>query len=111
MNTHNNRIPLLQIGYSKILIDDDKVTVTHLAADPIFMPLDRDNAKKIIFNKYGVDKKYILYLGGFSQRKNIARLIRAFKKVITEKEEAINLLILVEHSRSFKALWRLTEEM
>ncbi|MDD3706175.1 MAG: glycosyltransferase family 1 protein [Clostridiaceae bacterium] len=92
-------------------IDDNKITVTHLAADPIFKPLDRDNAKKVIFNKYGVDKKYILYLGGFSKRKNIARLIRAFKKVVIEKEEIINLLILGEHSRSFKSLWQLTEEL
>lgn len=92
-------------------VDDDKITVTHLAADPIFRPLDRDNAKKVIFNKYGIDKKYVLYLGGFSQRKNIARLIQAFKKVIMEKEEVINLLILGEHSRSFRSLWKLTEEL
>ncbi len=92
-------------------VDDDKITVTHLAADPIFRPLDRDNAKRVIFNKYGVDKKYVLYLGGFSQRKNIARLIKAFKKVIMEKEEVINLLILGEHSRSFRSLWKLTEEL
>ncbi|HYE83576.1 MAG TPA: glycosyltransferase family 1 protein [Clostridia bacterium] len=92
-------------------IDDEKITVTHLAADPIFKPLDRDNAKRVIFNKYGIDKKYVLYLGGFSQRKNIARLIKAFKKVILEKEELINLLILGEYSRSYKALWKLTDEL
>jgi glycosyltransferase involved in cell wall biosynthesis len=92
-------------------VDDDKITVTHLAADPIFKPLDRDNAKRVIFNKYGIDKPYLLYLGGFSQRKNIARLIKAFKKVIMEKEEVINLLILGEHSRSFRSLWKLTEEL
>jgi glycosyltransferase involved in cell wall biosynthesis len=92
-------------------IDDDKITVTHLAADPIFMPMDRDNAKRVISNKYGVDKKYVLYLGGFSKRKNIERLIKAFRKVIIEKKEVINLLILGEHSRSFKALWKLTDEL
>ncbi len=92
-------------------VNDDKITVTYLAADPIFKSLDRSNAKRVIFNKYGIDKKYMLYLGGFSQRKNIARLIKAFKKVIMEKEEAINLLILGEHSRSFSSLWKLTEEL
>jgi glycosyltransferase involved in cell wall biosynthesis len=92
-------------------IDDDRITVTHLAADPIFMPMDRDNAKRVISNKYGVDKKYVLYLGGFSKRKNIERLIKAFRRVITEKKEVINLLILGEHSRSFKALWKLTDEL
>jgi len=92
-------------------VSDNKITVTHLAADPIFMPLDRDNAKRVIFNKYGIDKNYVLYLGGFSQRKNIARLIKAFKKVITEKEEVINLLILGEYSRSFESLWKLSEAL
>lgn len=92
-------------------VDDDKITVTHLAADPIFRPLNRESSKRVIFNKYGVDKKYVLYLGGFSQRKNIARLIKAFKKVILEKEEVINLLILGEFSRSYKDLWKLTEEL
>jgi len=92
-------------------VEDDRITVTHLAADPIFKPLNRENAKRVIFNKYGVDKKYVLYLGGFSQRKNIARLIKAFKNVILEKEEVINLLILGEHSRSYKELWKLTEDM
>jgi glycosyltransferase involved in cell wall biosynthesis len=38
-------------------------------------------------------------------------LIKAFKKVILEKEEVINLLILGEYSRSYKALWKLTEEL
>jgi glycosyltransferase involved in cell wall biosynthesis len=65
----------------------------------------------VISNKYGVDKKYVLYLGGFSKRKNIERLIKAFRRVITEKKEVINLLILGEHSRSFKALWKLTDEL
>jgi glycosyltransferase involved in cell wall biosynthesis len=92
-------------------VDDEIITVTHLAADPIFRPLNREGSKRVIFNKYGVDKKYVLYLGGFSQRKNIARLIKAFKKVILEKEEVINLLILGEYSRSYKDLWKLTEEL
>ncbi|MGE5632450.1 MAG: glycosyltransferase family 4 protein [Caulobacteraceae bacterium] len=92
-------------------IDDSMITVTHLAADPIYKPMDRDQARRAIFNKYGIDKKYILYLGGFSQRKNIARLIRAFKKVISEREEVLNLLILGEYSRSYPTLWKLTEEL
>lgn len=92
-------------------IDDSMITVTHLAADPIYKPMDRDYAKRAIFNKYGVDKKYVLYLGGFSHRKNIVRLIKAFKQVLSEKEEVINLLILGEHSRSFNYLWKLTEEL
>lgn len=92
-------------------VDDDKITVTHLAADSIYEPLDRDKARSVIFNKYGIDKKYILYLGGFSLRKNLARLISSFKKVLADSEIPLNLLILGEHSRSYPVLWKLTEEL
>lgn len=92
-------------------IDDSKITVTHLAADPIYKPMDRDRARSVIFNKYGVDSRYILYLGGFSLRKNIYRLIKAFKKVHDASKEPLKLLILGEHSRSFSSLWKLTEEL
>ncbi len=92
-------------------IDDSIITVTHLAADPIYQPMDRARARSVIFNKYGIDTRYILYLGGFSLRKNIARLIKAFGKVRQESKEPVKLLILGEHSRSFGGLWKLTEEL
>ncbi len=92
-------------------VDDDKITVTHLAADDIYKPYDRNKARNVIFNKYGVNNKYILYLGGFSLRKNISRLITAFKKVVSESKNPVNLLILGEHSRSYNSLWKLTEQL
>lgn len=92
-------------------VSDDKITVTHLAADDIYQPMDRDKARSVIFNKYGVDRHYILYLGGFSPRKNIARLIEAFQKVKESYEKPIDLLILGEHSRSYPYLWSLTEKL
>lgn len=92
-------------------VSDDKITVTHLAADDIYQPMDRDKARSVIFNKYGVDRHYILYLGGFSPRKNIARLIEAFQKVKENHEKPIDLLILGEHSRSYPFLWSLTEKL
>lgn len=92
-------------------VSDDKITVTHLAADDIYQPMDRDKARSVIFNKYGVDRRYILYLGGFSPRKNIARLIHAFQKVRNEYEQPVDLLILGEHQRSYSFLWGLTEKL
>lgn len=92
-------------------VSEDKITVTHLAADDIYQPMDRDKARSVIFNKYGVERRYILYLGGFSPRKNIARLIKAFQKVRDNFEKPIDLLILGEHQRSYNALWSLTEKL
>lgn len=92
-------------------VSDDKITVTHLAADDIYKPMNRDTARSVIFNKYGVDRHYILYLGGFSPRKNIARLIQAFQKVRDSYEKPIDLLILGEHQRSYSFLWSLAEKL
>lgn len=92
-------------------VSDDKITVTHLAADDIYQPMDKEKAKSVIFNKYGVDRHYILYLGGFSPRKNIARLIQAFQIVKNNYEKPIDLLILGEHSRSYSYLWSLAEKL
>lgn len=92
-------------------VSDDKITVTHLAADDIYQPMDRDKARSVIFNKYGIYSRYILYLGGFSPRKNIARLIEAFQKVKENHKDPLYLLILGEHSRSFPQLWSLTEKL
>jgi glycosyltransferase involved in cell wall biosynthesis len=92
-------------------VEDNRITVTPLAADDIYKPHDRNKSRSIIFNKYGIDKKYILYLGGFSLRKNISRLINAFKKVVLESKTPLNLLILGEHSRSYEGLWKLTEKL
>lgn len=92
-------------------VSDDKITVTHLAADDIYQPMDRDQARSVLFNKYGVDRHYVLYLGGFSPRKNIARLIEAFQKVKNEYEPPIDLIILGEHQRSYPFLWSLAEKL
>ena len=92
-------------------VDDDKITVTHLAADRIYCPMDRTKAKNVILNKYGVDKRYVLYLGGFSLRKNISRLLISFKRVVDEVDNTLNLLILGEHSKSYKRLWGETETL
>lgn len=92
-------------------VSDDKITVTHLAADDIYKPMDKEKARNVIFNKYGIERHYILYLGGFSLRKNIARLIHAFLRVKSSYQNPLDLLILGEYQRSYDTLWSLTEKL
>lgn len=56
----------------------DKIFVTHLAAEDIYVPLNKNVCKKIICDKYGIDGDFILYVGGFSPRKNILGIIESF---------------------------------
>ena len=63
-------------------IPADRVHAVHLAADPRYRPVtDRDELTRIRA-KYGLpDGPFLLYLGGFDARKNVARMIEAYARM------------------------------
>lgn len=71
----------------------DKIFVTHLAAENIYKPLDKSNCKNIIKSEFGIDKNFILYVGGFSPRKNILGIIEAFSLLDKSIRDKFNLVI------------------
>jgi len=78
-----------------------KIYVTHLAAEDIYYPIDKEKANIIIKNQYGITGDYILYVGGFSPRKNIVGLIEAFSKLVTKYKEDIKLVIAGKQGKSY----------
>lgn len=62
-------------------IDPEKIFVTPLAADNIYKPLDKALCREFISKKYNLNKPFILYVGGFSPRKNVRLLINSFLEV------------------------------
>lgn len=74
-------------------INPDKVFVTPLAADKIYKPLNKNDCRKYIAKKYNINSPFILYLGGFSPRKNVSSLIKAYKKVSEDIKKDIKLVI------------------
>ena len=75
-------------------IDPNKISVIHLAADEIFKPINFNFAKSFVKEKYNIDYNFILYIGGFSKRKNIYNLISAFEKAYKNFNKPIKLLLL-----------------
>lgn len=71
----------------------DKIFVTHLAAEDIYKPLSKCKCKKIIESKYGIQENFILYVGGFSPRKNILGIINAFSAIDKKFKSNIKLVI------------------
>lgn len=74
-------------------IPEDKVFVTPLAANSNFKPLDKNHCKSLIKNKYNFSSPYILYIGGFSSRKNVKYLITAFNNIFNNLNEPHVLLL------------------
>jgi glycosyltransferase involved in cell wall biosynthesis len=75
-------------------IDESKVHVTPLAADKKYMPLDREKCKVELKNKYNITKPFILYIGGFSPRKNVKALLIAFSQVFSKLKIEHQLVIV-----------------
>jgi len=60
-------------------IKDEKIKVIYSGLDKRFFEEQAANAQKIL-SKFGIEKKYILFLGTLEPSKNITRLLEAFKK-------------------------------
>jgi glycosyltransferase involved in cell wall biosynthesis len=59
----------------------DKVIVTHEAAERIYRQIKDQAILQRVKEKYKLPEKYIMYVGSLSPRKNIVRLLEAFAKV------------------------------
>ena len=61
-----------------INVPADKIEVIYLAADKEFYSCKNDPDTESVLMNYGLDKKYIFYLGDSSYRKNIMELLFAY---------------------------------
>jgi len=80
-------------------IDPEKIFVTPLAAASKYKPMDKLKCKQFLKDKYNITKPFILYIGGFSARKNVKSLILAFNKIFKELPEEYNLVIVGADNR------------
>lgn len=74
---------------------DECLTDISGAADAIFTRLpDAESYRGGLMARYGIEKPFIMYAGGFDARKNIAGLIRAFAGLPVELRDAHQLVIV-----------------
>lgn len=84
-----------------LMFPEDKIFVTHLAAEDFYTPLDKETCKVFVKNHYGIEGDFILYVGGFSPRKNIKGIIQAFSLLKEKYKKPIKLVILGKKGRSY----------
>jgi len=89
----------------------DKIHVTYLASESIYKPLNKEISKMIIKRKYSIDENYILYVGGFSPRKNISGLIQAFSIFANKDNPNLKLVIAGKRGESYKNYLELTYKL
>ena len=73
-------------------IAEERVAVVYLAANEGYQPASAE-AIAAVRQKYHLNDPFLLYLGGFDQRKNLAVLLEAFAEVVKSGEENTTLAI------------------
>ncbi|MFA9397260.1 MAG: glycosyltransferase family 4 protein [Clostridiaceae bacterium] len=81
--------------------DKNKIYVTYLANENIYKPLNPSYCNFVAEKQYGIIGNYILYVGGFSPRKNILGLINAYYNLITKYNIDIKLVIAGRKGKSY----------
>src|SRR2546426_8015158 len=59
-------------------VPEERVTVIPEAVDDAFAPPTRDEARRIVRERFAIPARYVLYVGQFDPRKNVHGLLRAF---------------------------------
>ena len=78
----------------RLRIPAERVHVVYLGVDPAYRPVHDDMLLAAVRARYGLPARYILYLGGFDQRKNLSVLMRAYQRVLyTLGERAPGLVV------------------
>lgn len=80
----------------------EKIFVTHLAPEEIYKPYEKKYSKELILKNYSIDGDFILYIGGYSPRKNIIGLLESFSKLLSKYKKDIKLVIAGKKGISYE---------
>jgi glycosyltransferase involved in cell wall biosynthesis len=68
-------------------VPENKITVIHEAANPIYKPLPKDEAKHHIAKKYKLNQDFILFVSTIEPRKNLPGLLQAYRRLRDEYKQ------------------------
>lgn len=81
-------------------IAEERIRVVLEAARPQLQPVEDPATLAAARERYGLGKRYLLYLGGFDDRKNVGALIQAFAQLLAQKEAPeVQLMLAGDTSR------------
>lgn len=92
-------------------IPEDKIAVTYLAADSQFIPMDKELSESFIRERYGLEKDIILYLGGFSPRKNVKSILVAYSMIYKNLSKDYKVVIIGSSKDEHQFLNKLAQSL
>lgn len=70
-----------------------KITVVYEAADPLYRPMARSEALASIRHKFPLPEEFILFVSTIEPRKNIATLLRAYRRLLDSYKVSAGLVL------------------
>lgn len=92
-------------------IPAEKIEVVYLAADSRFRMMQKEKAWNFLKKEYNYSNDYILYLGGFSPRKNVDGLLEAYGRIYKELPGYYELVLLGASKDNHYELRKKVEDM
>lgn len=92
-------------------VPEDKITVVYEAANPIFRPVDREEAREHVRSRHGVDGPYVLFVSTIEPRKNVPTLLRAAWQLMQCYKEDIRVVLAGGKGWLFEDAFAVVEEL
>jgi glycosyltransferase involved in cell wall biosynthesis len=89
VDSHSTRKDLIDI----LNVPADKITVHMLGVDESFKPLPSESLENVR-QQLGLPRDYLLFVGTFEPRKNIAGLLQAYRGLLSQMPDAPSLVLV-----------------
>jgi glycosyltransferase involved in cell wall biosynthesis len=97
-SSHSTKNDLLKILH----LPKDKIEVVYLGVNHKFKAIAKKNDRDIVKKKYGIPKKYLLYVGNFLPHKNVKNLIAAYNLLPENIRREHSLVLGGERPKGFR---------
>jgi glycosyltransferase involved in cell wall biosynthesis len=92
-------------------VSEDKITVVYEAANPIFRPLDREEARRQVRDRHGIDGRFVLFVSTIEPRKNVPALLRAMWQLMEGYKEDVHLVLAGGKGWLFEDVFAVVEKL
>lgn len=88
-DSHHTRRELVEL----LEVPADKISVVHLAANPLFSAPMPESAVQAVLDRHGLTRGFVLFVGTLSPRKNLLLLLNALPALPPELRDEVRLVL------------------
>lgn len=90
---------------------EDKISVVHEAAHPIYRPLQDEAFIRQAKTRLGISRKFILFVSTIEPRKNVPTLLMAYKQLLDSYHAEVDLVLAGEKGWLFGEVFALVDKL